>query len=284
MKKVLLATTALALMAGVAHAEVAVTGDARFGFQKIEGGDTTLERRARIKFSGSGETSNGLTFGASFRSDQNATDGNANNTGNVYISGAFGTLSVGSESSAAEYAVGDLAGVGFTGAGFGNENIFLGTDARTAVVYTYSTDAFSARVSVGETANKAAGNTLRSDSLAMGVTYTTGALTLGLGHEKVGADKHTAVAATYVMGETTLKATYGNMDNATQTGVSVAHTMGAISVAGFYRGVSASGVGNDADYYGVGAAYDLGGGAAAKVGFASNDGKNTMEAGINLSF
>ena len=110
MKKILLATTVLAATTGFAAAEVKVSGDARVGFQKIQGNDTTMERRVRTKFSGSGETDNGLTFGTSYRAHlaTAATDGNANNAGNIYVSGAFGTLSFGSESSAAEYAVGDL--------------------------------------------------------------------------------------------------------------------------------------------------------------------------------
>jgi outer membrane protein OmpU len=277
MKKVLLATTALALMAGAAHAEVAVSGDARFGFVNVEGGDTTLERRARIKFAGSGTTDGGLTFGASFRSHLNATDGNANNTGNVYISGAFGTLSVGSESSAAEYAVGDLAGVGFTGAGAGNENNFGGA----SVVYTYSTDALTAMVSIGESAGNG-GNTLDNDTLAMGVSYAAGAVTVAVGYEMGAADDHIIAGVTYAMGDTTVKATYGTQGDDSQMGASVAHKMGSISLAGFYRTTETGGA--DADFYGVGAAYDLGGGAAVKAGFANNDGTTRMEAGINLSF
>lgn len=279
MKKVLLATTALALMAGVAHAEVSLSGDARFGFQSIEGGDTTLERRARVKFSLSGETSNGLSFGASFRPQGagDAADGNASNTGNVYISGAFGTISVGSESSAAEYAVGDLAGVGFTGAGAGNENSFGGA----SVVYTYSTDALTAMVSVGESAGDG-GNTIDADTLAMGVKYVAGAVTVAVGYEMGADDDHIIGGVTYAMGDTTVKATYGVQGDDSQMGASVAHTMGAISLAGFYRTTEVAGA--DADYYGIGAAYDLGGGAAVKAGFASNDEATTIEAGMTFSF
>jgi hypothetical protein len=58
--------------------------------------------------------------------------------------------------------------------------------------------------------------------------------------------------------------------------------MGAISLAGFYR-TNEIGA-NDGDFYGVGVAYDLGGGASAKAAFASNDGVNTVEAGMNFSF
>lgn len=280
MKNILLATTALVMTAGLASAEVALSGDARMGIQKVEGNDATVERRARVKFSLSGETDSGLSFGASFRSHLNATDGNDTNVGNVYIKSAFGTLSVGSESSAAEYAVGDLAGVGFTGAGSKNENKFIGGGS---VVYTYSVDAFTGMISVGETAGMG-GNKLDSDSASIGVKYAAGDLTLGLGYEDSAASSHVIGGVTYQMGDTTFKATYGRASaiDFTQAGVSVAHSMGDVSMAAFYRNTDTSGV--SADFYGVGAGYNLGGGASVNAGFASNDGVSTIEAGIKMSF
>jgi outer membrane protein OmpU len=315
MKKILLATTVLAATAGYAAAEVKLSGDARVGFQKVEGQDTTMERRTRVKFSASGESDNGLSFGMSFRPQGAlaAEDGNANNTGNVYVSGAFGTLSIGSESSAAEYAVGDLAGVGFTGAGSKNETTFIGT-ANTAFVYTYSAGAVTAMVSGGEAAG-VGGNKLSSKNTAVGVKYSAGDLTLGLGYEKAGANNNTVVGATYVMGDTTVKAIYGNTKVAataavaavpttlstagvltvgsaavdatagmkSQMGASVSHKMGAITLSGFYRSVDdAAGV--SSNYSGIGAAYDFGGGLAAKAGYADNAGVSTIEAGLNFSF
>ena len=249
MKKILLATTVLAATAGYAAAEVKLSGDARVGFQKVEGQDTTMERRTRVKFSASGESDNGLSFGMSFRPQGAlaAEDGNANNTGNLYVSGAFGTLSIGSESSAAEYAVGDLAGVGFTGAGSKNETTFIGGGS---FVYTYS----------------------------------AGALTLGAGYEKTSSDNNTVVSATYVMNDTTVKAVYGTQSGkAGQMGASVSHKMDAITLSGFYRSVDNS-AGVSSNYSGIGAAYDFGGGLAAKAGYADNAGVSTIEAGLNFSF
>jgi outer membrane protein OmpU len=105
----------------------------------------------------------------------------------------------------------------------------------------------------------------------------------GDGDVNGGADDNNIIAGvTYAMGDTSVKATYGTQGDDSQMGASVKHTMGSISLAGFYRTTETAGV--DEDFYGVGAAYDLGGGASAKAGFASNDGETTMEAGINLSF
>jgi outer membrane protein OmpU len=282
MKKVLLATTALVLSAGVASAEVSVSGNARVGltYNEANAQSTLMDNRVRIAFSASGETDSGLSYSASARirtGNEGGASVNAFNELGVTISGAFGSLTVGSESSAAEYAVGDLAGVGFTGAGAGNENNFGGA----SVVYTYSTDALTAMVSIGESAGNG-GNTLDSDTLAMGVSYAAGAVTVAVGYEMGAADDHIIAGVTYAMGDTTVKATYGTQGDDSQMGASVAHKMGSISLAGFYRTTETGGA--DADFYGVGAAYDLGGGAAVKAGFANNDGTTRMEAGINLSF
>ena len=241
-----------------------------------------MERRTRVKFSAAGESDNGLTFGMSFRPQGAlaAEDGNANNTGNIYVSGAFGTLSFGSESSAAEYAVGDLAGVGFTGAGSKNETTFIGGGA---FVYTYSAGAVTAMISGGEAAG-VGGNKLTSKNMAVGVKYSAGDLTLGAGYEKTAADKNTVVSATYVMNDTTVKAVFGSQTGkAGQMGASVSHKMDAITLSGFYRSVdNAAGV--SSNYSGIGAAYDFGGGMAAKAGYADNAGVSTIEAGLNFSF
>ena len=68
MKKVLLATTALALSAGVAYAEVSVSGNARMGLKYDKNASTTaIEKRMTIDMVGTTETSSGITFGAKLR-------------------------------------------------------------------------------------------------------------------------------------------------------------------------------------------------------------------------
>ncbi|MEI2688029.1 MAG: porin [Cypionkella sp.] len=107
MKKILLATTILAASTGFASAEVALSGSAYMGLLNDfgAGDDTIFISRARVEFTLSGETDGGLAFGASFRAD-NARNGfglSANNgtAGSVYISGAFGKLSMGDVDGAA---------------------------------------------------------------------------------------------------------------------------------------------------------------------------------------
>ena len=137
MKRVLLASTALVMSAGIAAAEVSVGGDGRMGVQSVNGGDVAFSSRIRISFTASGETDNGLTFGGSIRADNAGKsvdamhDDDGNNTssgggvsgkgGSVHVAGAFGTITFGDTDSAAKKAVGQAGGVGYTGLDDKNE-------------------------------------------------------------------------------------------------------------------------------------------------------------------
>ena len=156
MKKVLFATTALAMSmtAGVAVAEIALTGDARMGMI-YDGNDAQFSNRARIRFTATGETDGGLSFGATFRVDHeryNSADQRASNgtRGEVWVSGSYGKLSMGDVVSASEAAIGDLYSVGFTGGDFYanlNELHYLTGDGNNLdqggnILYEYSINGF----------------------------------------------------------------------------------------------------------------------------------------------
>ncbi|OOY13713.1 hypothetical protein BMG00_08125 [Thioclava marina] len=142
MKKVLFATTALVLTAGVAAAEVTVSGDGRMGV-RYDGQTATTDNewnfnsRARVKFTLSGQTDGGLEFGGSFRADQ-AGDSAASNgaayglEGSVYVSGAFGKVEMGDVVGASEALFGDFYEVGYsdltTIGGFSNDIPYLTGD------------------------------------------------------------------------------------------------------------------------------------------------------------
>ena len=76
--------------------------------------DTTVgKNRVRIAFAGSGTTDGGLTYGFSARADHS----NTSTGGSQYISGAFGKISMGDLNGGDEQLVGNLSGVGSSGAG-----------------------------------------------------------------------------------------------------------------------------------------------------------------------
>ena len=122
MKKLLLASTALLVSAGVAAADVSVSGDGRMGVTYDNSRDTKWEftNRIRVIFTLSGESDAGFSFGGSIQAD-NAADGADGTAGDVFISGIFGKISMGDVNSGDQRVVGQLHGVGLTGLGDGNE-------------------------------------------------------------------------------------------------------------------------------------------------------------------
>jgi outer membrane protein OmpU len=285
MKKLLLASTALVLSAGVAAAEVRVGGDGRMGIVSGFGtDDIAFTSRIRISFSASGQTDGGLTFGGSIRADNAGTNGTAGAggvngaAGSVFISGAFGRLTMGDVSGAPEAAVGDVSGVGLTGLGDLNEATYLSNGARPAMRYDYTTGAFGFHIS--------ADNPIASDTLGVAVTYNAGAYKFGLGYEDNGSTDHIVAGGSASFGDATVKAFYGTASGALsgdQYGLSIDYKIDALTLTAFY-------VDKDTDLgdtgYGLGAAYSLGGGATLRGGYARNDtdGEDSFDFGIALTF
>lgn len=317
MKKVLLASTVLAMTATVAAAEVAVTGAARMGvaYNSEAPNELGFTSRLRVIFTMSGETDTGLSFGATIRADNAgaanngvpilpaatpATFGDVNGAGNqaagsVFVSGAFGTVSMGDVDGAAEFVTGDLAGVGLTGLGDTNENTFLSNSAssdRSAARYVYTTGGLTLAVSADNPQND--GLDADSNTYALGVGYSMDAYSFGLGYETqdvggVSID-HIIASGEGTFGGVTVKAVYGEASDLdfTQYGLSASYSMDALTVTGFHR-VSETGVLKD-KFTGIGASYDLGGGARVVGGLVDVNAANPAadetraDLGISLSF
>ena len=309
MKKLLLASTALVLSAGVAAAEVRVGGDGRMGIvQGFGSDDIAFTSRIRISFAASGQTDGGLTFGGSIRADNantrscviNDADGDpitdlttidadsrlscsngggvVGAAGSVFISGAFGRLTMGDVSGAPEAAVGDVSGVGLTGLGDLNEATYLSNGSRPAMRYDYTTGAFGIHVS--------ADNPTASDTLGVAVTYNAGAYKFGLGYEDNGSTDHIIGGGSATFGDATVKAFYGTASGALsgdQWGLSIDYAIDALTLTAFYVD-KAEDLGDTG--YGLGAAYSLGGGATLRGGYARNetDEEDSFDFGIALTF
>jgi len=113
MKNLLLASTALIGFAGAAAAEVVIEGSAEMG---ITGGDdveTQFHNGYNLNFVMSGETDTGLSFGATYRLDADASseenqDPKGDN-GTVFVSGAYGKLTLGDTDGALDWAMTETA-------------------------------------------------------------------------------------------------------------------------------------------------------------------------------
>ena len=225
MKNLLLATTALVAFAGAASAEVAISGSGRMGMvydKSISNDDIVLvdnelvrtsdagfrfDSRVRVAFTLTQETDSGITFGGSIRAD-NAADGGKGKAGSVFMTGAFGKISMGDTSGAAEAAVGNLSGVGYTGLGDFNEAIYLqqsnssldGNDelsafATPAALYEYSTGAASFYVSLANPGGIGIGNETYGDvavtdvvidsAYGIGAKYAVDNYSVGFGYESL---------------------------------------------------------------------------------------------------
>lgn len=324
MKKFLIATTALVATAGVAAAEVTLSGNGRMGVtynqNEVLGGKSALNfsSRIRVVFTLSGETDGGLQFGGSFRAD-NAGAGGAKDglAGNVYISGAFGQLAMGDTLGAAEEVIGDLPEVGFqdlssttglpSGAfkdrlAIGQNDIsyltgdngganVLGTATGPNALYTYSTGALKFALSMNDGRNGAATD---AQDFALGVKYTMDAYSVALAYEVskpvVGASaKHLIIGGEATFADTTVKAFYGDgsgiINGFKQYGLGVTSKFDAITAKAYIKKQEFGAA--DVLSWGLGGEYSLGGGATLAGGIADNDlpgSKMVADFGVKFAF
>ncbi len=304
MKKILLASSALVLVAGVAAAEVTVSGDGRMGIlygeddftnrNTNEDKDYAFTSRIRISFNASGESDGGLVFGGSVRAD-NYEDDQATNgqEGSVFVSGTYGRLAMGDVDGGAESVVGDLAGVGLTGLGDNNETFYLFGAGDPNALYQYTTGPLSLALGIGD-----------DEEYSVGIGYDGGTYSVGIGYEGVPAGfdlpfdlgdadddaQHLAAAASVTFQMVTLKGLYGRLDTGTddinQYGVSVDASFGPASASAYYRNIELDDDdADDQDFYGVGVEYDLGGGAALAAGLVDGEEiDTTADFGIKFAF
>lgn len=313
MKKVLLATTVLAMTATVAAAEVTVSGNARMGV--VYNGDAASDKlqfssRIRAVFTMSGETDSGLSFGGSFRADNAGAAANGS-AGSVFISGAFGKLEMGDVVGAAEAVVGDLPEIGFQdltgGLAFSasdNDTLFISGDGSVyasannpGALYTYSTGGLTFALGFNDGATNAGGvyTAVSGDqAYSIGVKYAVDAYAVSLGYEVVdpiaGASaKHLIIGGEASFGDTKVNAFYGDGSGAIagvkHYGIGVSHTIDALTVKGYVKKTEIGAA--SATAYGLGAAYSLGGGATLEGGLIDNNtpgSKVRADLGVKFTF
>lgn len=324
MKNVLFATTALIATAGIASAEVSLSGSAEMGIiggdQGIAGytaaGDSIknadqFHTDIDVTFTLSGESDNGITFGATIDLDEEG--GFANTNGGpeaVFISGDFGTLTMGDTDGALDKAVaetdliGDIADASTTysvkSAAF-MDGLLDGQVAR----YDYSIAGFGLSLSA-ETDDTGVNDTV----WGFGATYSIAGYNFGAGYQ--GGEGNTAngsvnqegwmVSAGTTFGAVDVVANYGeqitNVNNALDTvaaryNIAMVYTMDALSLGANYGEIHTDGVSTDKGF-GLAANYDLGGGLVLQAGYGENtvdnvgisgdDPVNMYSLGLSMSF
>ncbi len=342
MKKILIASTALVSTAGLAAADVALSGRAEMGifqqnaaFGGANPGEPQFFTDIDVTFTMSGETDNGLTFGASVDLDEgggngtvtnggvpipgvvarnNATQNNADDGGaTIFISGGFGTVTMGDTDGAMDWALTEAGNVGNPGSiaddetshgGYLGSYLDGGNDGQI-LRWDYTSGAFGVAVSLEDDNGSAAAST--NIGYAIGFKYALDlsgtTVNFGLGYQKaadaagvVADSKATgvSVSATFANG-LSAGMTYTDMKNNANDkhySLGLGYTTGAISVHanyGKFTDNAAIAGGADVKGYGLAAAYDLGGGAVVHFGYGASKptgGATAKSAslGLGLSF
>ena len=207
------------------------------------------------------------------------------------------------------YLTGDQAGHFTGGVTAGELDSEVLTQANNPeLLYTYSTGPISLAASMSDGQYYAGGAKVDSQEYAVAAAYTFQNYTVGLGYEiydPSGFDKQAQgeLAGVATFGNTSVKAYYawGDQENPVDQayGLGVSSVFGATTVMGYVQKVeltdaASSGInalyGADVDsvtWYGIGASYDLGGGASITGGIADNDLDGTdpvADLGVKFTF
>jgi outer membrane protein OmpU len=287
MKKLLLLTSLLASTAGIAAADISVSGDARMGVTSTDGGDKfNFSSRARVRFTASGETDDGLKFGAVIRANESVDAATTGALGTVFIeSPTMGKLTFGDADGAAQAAVTQFVPIGFDDTGKLQEFVFLtggSTGKARDALYTYTNGLFAVSISAGDPGAKSAVASRNfSDDRAIGVSYTTEFWKLAAGFEDNGVNTQSIISGSYGNGQAEVKVAYGQRDdNADQFAVYGTYILSVNTFTVFYRKDF-----KDVDYKGIGISHDLGGGMAVSAGYAKADNaKALISVGALMSF
>lgn len=310
MKKVLFASTALVATAGVAAADVAVSGKAEMGIYGGTAIETQFFQDLDVTFNMSGTTDNGLTFGASIDLDESWQGGGTGATANtngalannaddggasIFISGNFGTLTMGDTDGAMDWALTEAFNVGNPGSLNDDETehagalgAYLDGDYDGQIVRydnTFGDFGFAVSIEADDTAP------VRDLGYAVGVKYNLDlggtTVALGVGHQRAtytvgGVDVDgdiTGISATAKMAAgISAGVTYSQFNNAAgvaaadgnHVGVGAGYSMGAVSLHANYGQYDFDN-GAEVKGYGLSAGYDLGGGLKLLAGYGNSE-------------
>jgi len=279
MKKILIATTALVATAGVAAAEVSVSGWAYAsmvsGDALTDDGGSEFTRGGRLQFGASTETDNGVSL--SYYSRMTSYNGSAGEAGlqwnRVTMAMDNFTLQLGNANGAAR--TGGRAAIGYIGVDNGSVgvNFNLG-DNSFAGVHTDGGDNAVLTYRMGSVAIAASAQMDGEGETEFGIKYSEGPLTVGFGGN---GNNDWMAMASYKVGALTFA---GGSNSDEKTIASVAYDMGnGMTFTALTADQAAGGS------YGVDVSCSLGGGATLSAQVGENAAGETGAAvGIFFSF
>lgn len=286
-KTLLLASSALVMTAGVAAADISLSGSANMGLS-YDGTDTTVSNEIDFGINASATTDSGIEFGASIDLDaawaKSASDQDSGDSFDpeVYISAGGLTLTVGAVDPATDpFGIGDIGFLGLGVDDIGEKMAGFGVkgDADVLVEYTMGDYSFAASTDTSGT------------DFALAVFGTVGDLSFGIGYNEADLGMPASLELTwvdlsYTSGAYTVGAFYAHglapWSGATTDdyGLEGSYAAGDLTISVAYAYDDLSGT----DAYGIGAAYDLGSGLGVAGGVAEVAGTTVADFGVTMSF
>lgn len=301
MKKILIATTALVATAGVAAAEVTLSGSSRFGLLYLEGAadETVIHNRYTLNIDASVETDSGIEFFSRVR----IRGGNTAGTGGATAASGVSAPRVGLKAGGFTLATGNILGalestpnlyggaVGLTALGWGNLPINYSANGTfwwdsfssagggvNGVEVIYSGNGFGAHLSISEV----------TDEISAYVSYSFGDWTAALAYANEDATDVDALLLTVAgsIGPADVGLKIGDVDtpggDSTNINVYGTFEVGAgTKITAYYTSVDTAGLD---DAYGLGFTHSLGGATLAGGVAELPTGQTRADLGVRFSF
>jgi outer membrane protein OmpU len=284
MKKVLLATSALVASAGIASADITLTGGADFGMKDtgVNGTDAYIHAETDFNIVATATTDNGYTIGASIDIDDDLSAAGSVTDTEITLSGDFGTLSFG-ELAAAQDGHG-LADVGFDGIGIDDDVEARRTTSTADLKYATTFGDMSVTVTYALGTSAAGAATDGDYGILLGFDNAGFGVTVGMDVNDDGGanDTSTSLGLTYTVGEINLAGFFADDSTNSASGFSASYAMDAnTTITGVYGSTDVAG---DKSDYGIGFKTNLGGGVSFAGAVGSVDGNTVTDLGFNVAF
>ena len=284
MKKVLLATSALVASAGIASADITLTGGADFGMKDsgANGTDAYIHAETDFNIVASATTDNGYTIGASIDLDDDLTAAGSVSDTEISLSGDFGTLSFG-ELAAAQDGHG-LADVGFDGIGIDDDVEARRTTSTADLKYATTFGDMSVTVTYALGTSAAGAATDGDYGILLGFDNAGFGVTVGMDVDDDGGanDTSTSLGLTYTVGEIDLAGFFADDSTNSASGFSASYAMDAnTTITAVYGSTDVAG---DKSDFGVGFKTNLGGGVSFAGAVGRVDSNTVTDLGFNVAF
>ena len=287
MKKVLFATTALVASAGIASADISLTGDGSVAISDsgAVGKQAQLVTDLDFNIVASVTSDTGITFGASADLDSaNGSGGGALSDEEISMSGEFGTFTFGQVDNAA--GIVGLADAGIEGIGLDDDLEGIDNVGEADVHYsnTFGNITLTLSYQMGQTGDSAASD----GDYGIAVALSEGGFDIKAAYtsdQDGGAmDSASALQLGYTYGSATIGALFADNGSRSGSGFSLSYDMGDGLTITAVANQTDVGTGDTDDDTGIGFSYDMGNGVSFAGAIGSVDDNTAMDLGFGFSF